>query len=526
MGTISLRVNLAVDTDGDGLPDDFEALNSLNPGGSNLARIPGVVATASTFSPSFPPSRVIDGSLQTSWFTAPGDAANRRTIPWVELTFPADQRVAQVRLFGNRQNPDGFDIFKGILQAFDAAGNEVFNSGEVMLPAPGRDATIPVDRDGVRRIRFTSTDDESNTPGLSEIQVIARPGGTGLNPADPADGAADFDQDGLTNVQELALGTSIFLNDTDADGLLDGQEGAFGSNPALADTDRDGVLDGLETNPTSDTDGDGIRNILDSDSDNDGLPDGVEVALRLDPLRTDSDFDGLPDGSEDGDADGLPNGEEVLESTDPVNPDTDGDGLADGEEVLAGADGKVTDPLRVDTDRDGMWDGFESRFGLDPTNPNDAGQDPDGDGLTNLQEFQRGTDPFNADTTPPAVAQVAPADGAVNVPTNSTVIVRFTEPLSASSVVSGVVRLFVGTSEVPGTVKLSSDALSVTFTPGQALAGNVLHAVRVSGVRDRAGNLIDPAFESSFTTALVIDSVRPTVVRTGPADGQTGIPVN
>ncbi len=529
VGTIALRVNLSVDSDGDGLPDDYEDLNALNPGGSNLARIPGVVASASTFSPSFPPSRVIDGNLQTSWFTAPGDAANRRTIPHIELTFPSDQGVAQVRLFGNRQNPEGFDIFSGVVQAFDAAGNEIFNSGEVVLSAPSRDATIPVDLDGVRRVRFTSTADESNTPGLSEIQVIARPGGVGLNPADPGDGAADFDQDGLTNVQELALGTSIFLNDTDADGLLDGQEGALGSNPALSDTDRDGVLDGLETNPSSDTDGDGVRNILDPDSDNDSLPDGVEIALRLDPLRTDSDSDGIADGSEDGDADGLPNGEEVLESTDPVDPDTDDDGLADGEEVLPGADGHVTDPLRADTDRDGMSDGFESRFGLDPTNPGDASGDPDGDGLTNLQEFQRGTDPFNADTTPPAVAQVAPADGAAGVPTNSTVIVRFTEPLATSSVVTGVVRLFAGTSagtEIPGTVKRSSDGLSVTFTASQVLAGTTLHTVRVSGARDLAGNLVEPPFESSFTTALVVDAVRPTVVRTGPAEGLTGVPVN
>ena len=251
------------------------------------------------------------------------------------------------------------------------------------------------------------------------------------------------------------------------------------------------------------------------------------MRLRLDPLRTDTNFNGIPDGSEDGDADGLPNGEEVLENTDATNPDTDGDGLLDGEEVVAGADGFLTDPLRSDTDRDGMPDGFESFFGLDPTNPADAGNDPDGDGLTNLEEAQLGTDPFNADTVAPAVAQITPANGVVNAPTNGLIIVRFTEPLLASSVVSGVVRLFAnGITELPGSVALSADGLSVTFTPAQGLDGLLAHSVRVLGVRDRAGNRMTAPFDSTFTTGPVIDSVRPTMVRTSPQNGQSGVPVN
>src|SRR5918994_6637545 len=37
IGTIALSVNLTNDADGDGIPDDFEALNASNPGGANLA---------------------------------------------------------------------------------------------------------------------------------------------------------------------------------------------------------------------------------------------------------------------------------------------------------------------------------------------------------------------------------------------------------------------------------------------------------------------------------------------------------
>ena len=526
IATIALTVNLTQDADGDGIPDDFELLNVLNPGGANLARLPGTVATASSFSSSNVPDRAIDGNLFTSWFTGVGDAANKRSAPFIEVTMPQDVDVAQIKLLGNRQNPTGFDFFAGIFQAFDQFGNELFNSGSVPLPAPSRDVAVPVDLNGIRSVRFTATDDESNTPGLAEVQVISRPGGQGLDLNDPADAALDFDQDGLTNLEEFNLGTSIFLNDTDGDGLDDAQEQTLGSNALLADTDNDGLVDGDELNPTSDSDGDGIINLLDPDSDNDGLPDGVELNLGLDPLRADTNFNGIPDGSEDADGDGLPNLEEVLENTDPNNPDTDGDGLLDGEEVIAGADGFITDPLRADTDGDGMPDGYESRFGLDPTDPSDAPLDPDSDGLTNLEESQLGTDPFNNDVVPPAVSQIDPLDGATAFPVNGVIVVRFTEPLSPSSVVDGAINLTQGGNEISGSVSLSGDTLSVSFDPDADLLGLTLHDVEVSGLRDAAGNLMAAPFISSFTTAEFVDSVRPTVVRTSPASGATGVPVN
>jgi len=525
IATIALRVELTKDSDGDGLPDDYEALNALNPGGANLARLPGTQVNASSFSAGSPPTLAIDGNSLTSWFTAPGDAANNRTVPFIEVILPQDVNVAQIRLVGNRQNPDGFDFFAGIFQAFNAAGTEIFNSGVVQLPAPTRDVAVPVDLNGVRRVRFTSTSDEGNSPGLAEIQVISRPGGAGLNP-NVNDAAVDFDLDGLTNLQEFNLGTSIFLGDTDGDGLGDAQEGTLGSNPLLADTDNDGLLDGLERNPTLDTDGDGIKNVLDSDSDNDGLPDGVEVRLGLDPLRTDSNGNGIPDGSEDSDSDGLPNLEEILIHTDPANRDTDGDGIPDGEEVIAGADGFITDPLRADTDRDGMPDGYEIEFGLNPTDPSDAGLDPDGDGLTNLQESQLGTDPHNPDKVPPAVSQIVPAAGATDFPLTNVIVIRFNEPLRPKSIVDGVVQLTRGGTNIPGTVALSSDGLSVTFDPTDQLAPLAVHSVQVQGVRDLARNLLPAAFNSSFTTGQFADTDAPRVLRTSPPDASTSVPVN
>ncbi len=112
---------------------------------------------------------------------------------------------------------------------------------------------------------------------------------------------SDRDKDGLTKVQEEALGTDPREADTDGDGLSDGDEVELGSDP------------------------------LDADTDGDGLSDGDEVELGADPTLQDTDGDGLADG------------EEADLGTDPASSDTDGDGYSDGDEVHAGSDPKRED---------------------------------------------------------------------------------------------------------------------------------------------------------------------------------------
>ncbi|MCA1614546.1 MAG: Ig-like domain-containing protein [Acidobacteria bacterium] len=221
-----------------------------------------------------------------------------------------------------------------------------------------------------------------------------------------------------------------------------------------------------------------------------------------------------------GSSDAFPSAANSLTVLNPTM-DNDADGLVNSAEVSAG-----TDPLNPDTDGDRMSDGFEVRHGLKPLDASDAGADADGDGLTNLEEFRAGTDPRNADRVAPAVTQVFPGDGATNHPINGVIAARFSEPLLPESVVAGTVSLSRGTTGLAGTVTLSGDRLSVTFTPTLELNPQTAHAVRVQGVRDAAGNPMAAPFTSTFTTGVFVDTTPPTVVRTNPQSGATDVPVN
>lgn len=155
--------------------------------------------------------------------------------------------------------------------------------------------------------------------GLTAIQY-------GCSSSKEATAPQDSDNDGLTNKQEMTIGTNVNDPDTDGDGLIDGKEvNAYKTDPLNEDTDGDGLTDGEEVNSYN-------TNPLKKDSDGDGLTDGQEIhKYHTNPNKADSDSDGLTDG------------EEVhIYHSNPNNPDSDGDGITDGKEVAQGYD--PTDP--------------------------------------------------------------------------------------------------------------------------------------------------------------------------------------
>jgi hypothetical protein len=202
----------------------------------------------------------------------------------------------------------------------------------------------------------------------------------GGDPTDPDDGAEflDSDQDGLSDVEESALGWMVTVDngiprlvlsnpsrpDSDFDGLPDIAEMILGTDPNKADTDNDGLYDFDEVSgaqfekffgfdlrfPNFFIDGSASQqygtNPSMQDTDEDGLGDWFELIqgyqllvpgetslrqVNSSPLQRDTDLDGVNDGVE---ASGF---------ADATDPDTDGDGRFDGLEKDS-----LTDPLVKD----------------------------------------------------------------------------------------------------------------------------------------------------------------------------------
>ena len=96
-------------------------------------------------------------------------------------------------------------------------------------------------------INKTDTDDD----GLSDYEEMFI---TGTDPTvydsvkkGVSDAEADSDNDGLTNKQELSIGTNPVIPDSDGDNLTDGDEvNKYGTNPLIPDSDDDKINDGDE----------------------------------------------------------------------------------------------------------------------------------------------------------------------------------------------------------------------------------------------------------------------------------------
>ena len=206
---------------------------------------------------------------------------------------------------------DGAEDGGGTFVSFDAATNTGMTGTNPLIPDTDEDG-LP---DGVERNTGDFVDElntgsdpniaDTDGDGLSDnFETINN--AVGYDPNED-DSQSDFDDDASTVENELAAGTNVLLADTDGDGFWDGAEtntatfvsydftanrGDTGTNPLVADTDGDGLMDGEEpplgANPTL------------TDSDGDGLSDGAEVngSPATSPSAADSDNDGVNDGTE------------------------------------------------------------------------------------------------------------------------------------------------------------------------------------------------------------------------------------
>jgi hypothetical protein len=107
-----------------------------------------------------------------------------------------------------------------------------------------------------------------------------------------------------------------------------------------------------------------------------------------------------------------------------------------------------------------------------------------------------GTNGDGADTTPPTIESVSPANGATAIPVNTELRIVFSEPIDPSTVNASN---FVMPGTGAGTI--SVDDATVTCSPAEPLAAGVEHNCSVrTGVEDLAGNRLEAPYNWSFFT--------------------------
>jgi hypothetical protein len=107
-----------------------------------------------------------------------------------------------------------------------------------------------------------------------------------------------------------------------------------------------------------------------------------------------------------------------------------------------------------------------------------------------------------ADTTPPTVTSVTPANGATGVILPTAVAVTFSEPIDPSTLTTSTFTLRTPAGVVPATISYNVGTRVATLTPLATLATATTYTATVTtGVTDVAGNHLVNTFVASFTTA-------------------------
>jgi hypothetical protein len=475
IATIYLTNALGNDADGDGLPNEFETRNGLNPS------LPADAAADEDF----------DGLSNLDEFLAGTELRVRDT--------DGDGLL------------DGDEVGRGSNPLVaDTDGDGLLDKDEVLR------GTNPRNRDT----------DADGIPDGTEVAV-------GLDPLDSdsdndgtLDGGEDTDGDGIRNEDELIELTSIGDPDTDDDGIADGEEvvaGADGfvTDPLEADTDRDGMRDGCEAacaglNPRDPGDAGG-------DLDGDGLTNAQECRGGTSPCQA-TDVSGPKVTSVTPAVDATEvatNADVVLVFDEAVSPGT----VTAANFVLFAGTTRLNPSLirsqdnRTITLRGGLQAGTVHSLFVSGRITDLQGNQ----GLDFASTFTTGAPP---DTTRPQVAAVRPASGASGVSVEKCVTVFFSEPVSPGSITGASFKLMQGANPVAATAVVDPEGTSATLCPDAVLAFNTTFTASLTAaVEDAAGNDLVP-FNASFTTVADPGATRPSVVSIKPSSGQQDVPTN
>jgi len=344
----------------------------------------------------------------------------------------------------------------------------------------------------------------------------------------------DSDGDGLTNAQEIALGTNPLSIDTDGDGIPDGWEAHFGTNPLVNDANSpSAAADGLTnlqeylagTDPTNKDRTVPVVSKLTSVTNSGGTYINSAIVLTFNHAMLNPTQIAALQAILAKDTNGL-----ITVGVGGVNVNGTATFSSDGTQLTF----QPSQNLAISTTYTVTAIGFRTTTGIPLASP------------------YTGTFTTNsiADLTPPVITRTSPFSGETGVPINSIFSIQFSKPIDPTTLVTGfsstspcnlpivngaykfvTVMMYDSTANcyLQATVKLDSTGRVATFTPTSPLpvGRNIYVYIDQEGtIQDLVGNKFVGSPNFYFTTGFSPASTPPSITGYSPQNGDAGISVN
>lgn len=141
-------------------------------------------------------------------------------------------------------------------------------------------------------------------------------------------------------------------------------------------------------------------------------------------------------------------------------------------------------------------------------------------GYVSPLNFSFGTE---IDATTPQLRIALPANGALDVPINSKIVIQLDSEIRPGSLDPAKIQVQTGGAAIPIRMEITDLGRALELSPTGLFNPLTTYTWSVDGLLDLAGNALPAALQGSFTTGSGALTTAPAIVSSTPAAGATGI---